>query len=65
MKLITYARMGKVGFGVIKNGGVIELNDRIGNDVTSIKSLECVNKLIADELTLVKIFVITSIKKFY
>ncbi len=39
MKLITYARMGKVGFGIIKNGGVIELNDRIGNDVTSIKSL--------------------------
>ena len=39
MKLITYARMGKVGFGIIKNGGIIELNDRIGNDVTSIKSL--------------------------
>ena len=39
MKLITYVRMGKVGFGIIKNGGIIELNDRIGNDVTSIKSL--------------------------
>ena len=39
MKLITYARMGKVGFGVIKNGGIIELNDRIGNYVTSIKSI--------------------------
>ncbi len=39
MKLITYVKMGKVGFGVIKNGGIIELNDRIGNDVTSIKSL--------------------------
>ena len=39
MKLITYARMGKVGFGIIKNGGIIELNDRIGNGVTSIKSL--------------------------
>ena len=35
MKLITYVRMGKVGFGIIKNGGIIELNDRIGNDVTS------------------------------
>ena len=39
MKLITYVRMGKIGFGIIKNGGIIELNDRIGNDVTSIKSL--------------------------
>ena len=39
MKLITYVRMGKVGFGIIKNGGIIELNDRFGNDVTSIKSL--------------------------
>ena len=26
MKLITYARMGKVGFGVIKNGGIIEVS---------------------------------------
>ena len=38
-KLITYVRMGKIGFGIIKNGGIIELNDRIGNNVTSIKSL--------------------------
>ena len=40
MKLITYVRMGKIGFGIIKNGGIIELNDRIGNDVTSIKSIK-------------------------
>ena len=44
MKLITYVRMGKVGFGIIKNGGIIELNDRIENDVTSIKSLLKKNK---------------------
>ena len=39
MKLITYVRMGKVGFGVLKNEGIIELSGRIGNDVMSIKSL--------------------------
>tara|TARA_E500000178_G_C16940761_1_gene716284 strand:- start:213 stop:1037 length:825 start_codon:yes stop_codon:yes gene_type:complete len=31
--------MGKVGFGVLKNEGIIELSGRIGNDVMSIKSL--------------------------
>ncbi len=37
MKLITFARMGKVGFGVVKENGIIDLTGRIHNDVSSIK----------------------------
>ena len=39
MKLITFARMGKVGFGVVKENGIIDLTGRIHNDVSSIKDL--------------------------
>jgi 2-keto-4-pentenoate hydratase/2-oxohepta-3-ene-1,7-dioic acid hydratase in catechol pathway len=39
VKLITFARMGKVGFGVVKENGIIDLTGRIHNDVSSIKDL--------------------------
>ena len=39
MKLITFARMGKVGFGVVKENGIIDLTGRIHKDVSSIKDL--------------------------
>ena len=39
MKLITFARMGRVGFGVVKENGIIDLTGRIHNDVSSIKDL--------------------------
>ena len=39
MKLITFARMGRVGFGVVKENGIIDLTGRIHKDVSSIKDL--------------------------
>ena len=39
MKLITFTRMGKVGFGVVQDNGIIDLTGRIDKNVNSIKDL--------------------------
>mgnify|MGYP006786041715 CR=1 FL=1 len=56
MKLITFARMGRVGFGVVKENGIIDLTGRIHKDVSSIKDLlklDLIEKAedVANELT--------------
>ena len=38
MKLVTFARMGKISFGALKAGGVVDLTGRIDHNVNSIKS---------------------------
>ena len=39
MKLVTYARMGKISFGALKAGGVVDLTGRIDQSVNSIKDI--------------------------
>ena len=39
MKLVTFARMGKISFGALKGGGVIDLTGRIDHNVNSIKDV--------------------------
>ena len=39
MKLVTFARMGKISFGAIKAGGVVDLTGRIDHNINSIKDI--------------------------
>ncbi len=39
MKLVTFVRMGKISFGALKAGGVVDLTGRIGHNVNSIKDI--------------------------
>tara|TARA_B100000287_G_scaffold160775_2_gene151656 strand:+ start:4244 stop:5092 length:849 start_codon:yes stop_codon:yes gene_type:complete len=39
MKLVTFARMGKISFGAIKAGGVVDLTGRIDHNINSVKDI--------------------------
>jgi len=39
MKLVTFVRMGKISFGALKAGGVVDLTGRIDQNVNSIKDI--------------------------
>ena len=39
MKLVTFVRMGKISFGALKAGGVVDLTGRIDHNVNSIKDI--------------------------
>tara|TARA_B100001769_G_scaffold37856_1_gene25675 strand:+ start:410 stop:1258 length:849 start_codon:yes stop_codon:yes gene_type:complete len=39
MKLVTFARMGKISFGALKAGGVVDLTGRIDHNANSIKDI--------------------------
>ena len=39
MKLVTFARMGKISFGALKAGGVVDLTGRIDHNANSVKDI--------------------------
>ena len=39
MKLVTFARMGKISFGALKAGGVVDLTGRIDHSANSVKDI--------------------------
>ena len=45
MKLVTFARMGKISFGAIKAGGVVDLTGRIDHNINSVKDILRLNLL--------------------
>ncbi len=45
MKLVTFARMGKISFGALKAGGVVDLTGRIDHNANSVKDILKLNLL--------------------
>lgn len=39
MKLMSFARLGKCGFGAVVDGGIVDLTDRLGPGINSMKAL--------------------------
>ena len=43
MKLLSFTRLGKTGFGAVVSGGIIDLTGKIDPDVNTIKELISLN----------------------
>ena len=43
MKLLSFIRLGKTGFGAVVKGGIIDLTGKIDPDVNTIKELISLN----------------------
>ena len=52
MKLLSFTRLGKPGFGAFANNGVIDLTGRLDPEVNTIKDLITLNTVSYTHLTL-------------
>ena len=52
MKLLSFTRLGKTGFGAVVNEGIIDLTGKLDPEINSIKDLITLNTVSYTHLTL-------------